>query len=385
MHDELDKSVDVSTLSHWAPNCREEVFFGAPGKFPCTTPPLVVNIEASEGVLSTEYHTCMFPPCERKKFQRLIHNHPLKDGRVISFSTGEEREYPKGFCVAYANGIKDLAADPSFSFLEVFSGPNAPLSAAVAATVGEELSDAKPSLLGREGTLVEGSRTETGAEPRCQTPDLDLPLTAAESKYRKDAISSGKQPSYGKRTQMIADGLNDPIKHLEHAKRLAHPFASMETLKDDHVRAAEYLAGMSADVTRCRLRSLTRLKEKVSALRTAQEQANLSASWTAKKLGLKIQTEAMKHLQAELHIEDKEVPDACRTGLGIIGTASKSNFFEEFEVPPSVSKVEYYQHMHQRSLCMIDRVLFMGRKGGRDLSEAIHQKLSPEPWARLSL
>jgi len=39
-----------------------------------------------------------------------------------------------------------------------------------------------------------------------------------KGKYRLEAVQSGKQPSYGGRTQLIPDGLQDPLKHLELAK-----------------------------------------------------------------------------------------------------------------------------------------------------------------------
>ena len=259
MHDELTSALDVSTLSHWAPNCstfsraRERPIPGVsnpprplrsekepagiqtelkllppskrrkveddtrmanlsaekcieahekgkkfslehPGNSLARFLPSWSKLENSEGVLSTEYHTCMFSPCERKKFQRLIHNHPplalvigqkcdgkdvctrtgrrhkdwrpkVKGGRVVSFSTGEEREYPLEFCSAYAKGIEDLTNSHSFSFLEVFSGPNAPLSAAVAATVGEDLPKSMPSLVDEEGILVEWSRVQARGKP----------------------------------------------------------------------------------------------------------------------------------------------------------------------------------------------------------------------------
>ena len=52
----------------------------------------------------------------------------LATGKVVSFATGEEREYPKEFCSAYAAGLMKAAGQEDMTFLEVFSGPNAPLS-----------------------------------------------------------------------------------------------------------------------------------------------------------------------------------------------------------------------------------------------------------------
>lgn len=79
------------------------------------------RLESLPGVFVTEYNTCRFAPSTRRKNQCLIHNIPslveeiglkcsgkhclrtglehddwnpvVKDGRVVSFATGEEREY----------------------------------------------------------------------------------------------------------------------------------------------------------------------------------------------------------------------------------------------------------------------------------------------------
>lgn len=127
------------------------------------------RLESLQGVHVTPYHACMFEGGERRKAQVLIHNSvalgsaigkvcldshrcsrtgkPHKSwkpkvsrGQVVSFTTGEEREYPEGFCSAYAAGVQQSFKHSSseFTFLEVFSGPNAPLSQAVGRLVGEK-------------------------------------------------------------------------------------------------------------------------------------------------------------------------------------------------------------------------------------------------------
>ena len=123
------------------------------------------DLEAEEGVWATEYHSCMFKGSARRKAQILIHNIPLlnsnlnlicnssrictrtgkphlswkprvEKGRVTSFATGLEREYPEGFCETYAQAIVQATQNPIQSFVEVFSGPNAPLSCALAKAWG---------------------------------------------------------------------------------------------------------------------------------------------------------------------------------------------------------------------------------------------------------
>ena len=118
------------------------------------------KLERMSGVQTTSYHACMFHPCKRRKSQVLIHNIPglerfvglecrssrlcsrtgsahswqptIENGKVTSFPTSEEREYPEGFCTSCARGINKALGKKGATFLEIFSGPNAPLSHAVA-------------------------------------------------------------------------------------------------------------------------------------------------------------------------------------------------------------------------------------------------------------
>ena len=123
-----------------------------PGRSLALSLPEWIKLREEPGVYSTFYHTCMFEGSRRRKYQILVHNLPeleamgklcsssglcdrsgrlhekwrpvIANGRVQQFTTGEEREYPVGFCQVYAGLLR--ASIPSF--LEVFSGPNAPLS-----------------------------------------------------------------------------------------------------------------------------------------------------------------------------------------------------------------------------------------------------------------
>ena len=109
------------------------------------------------------YHTCRFEGSRRRKFQMLITNRccfidfigklcegnpcsrtgeshlkwrpTVHAGQVLQFQTGDEREYPVGFCQEYAKAA-GLVLGKKGLFLEVFSGPNAPLSVAVGAELG---------------------------------------------------------------------------------------------------------------------------------------------------------------------------------------------------------------------------------------------------------
>ena len=63
---------------------------------------------------------------------------------------------------------------------------------------------------------------------------LDSPSFAETVFNRLAGLEASKQPSYGKRTQLIPDGINDPSVHLARALELSHPFNSAAALKSDH-------------------------------------------------------------------------------------------------------------------------------------------------------
>ena len=375
------------------------------------------ELEGLQGVFSTEYHACMFKDCRRRKSQVLIHNIPglvsyigrlcsnskicsrtgvshlswkpsVINGRVTCFPTGEEREYPQGFCAAYALGIGTLQEEDQ-SFLEVFSGANAPLSQAVAGMWGlQPIRTAAPLLIGGEKFEFSesGMQHATAAVPRepylrkkesSDSPGVSKAFPEKEP-YRKAAVEAGKQPSYGKRLQLIPDGLSSPLDHLEAAKQLQHPFDSLATHKADHAKAVALFSSSPQELVARRFEALERLRTWERELRSQQVRENKRASWTAQKLGLKPNTVLMTRLQDLLDIEDKEVPQACLKGLGITGKAAESPFFDDFPVPPSMSKEKFHAGKHERSVDMIARVKFMAQKGPPELAKAIWEKTLKE-------
>eukprot|EP00435_Cladocopium_sp_Y103_P026213 s4096_g6.t1 len=241
-----------------------------------------------EGVFVVNYHTCMFEGSRRKKNQMLICNHPafrcmgqvcsggtycertglkhLKwrpttaNGKVVQFTTGDEREYPQGFCKEYAKCAASVLGSDG-SFVEVFSGPNAPLSRAMCEQWDEEL---KGSRLNTErGLKVEMQRlaqvTDTSkvlpatplvnSNPRGQRP----PESASN---RLAMLEAGRQPSYGKREQLIPDGLQSEKGHLEEALRLQHPFETQQVLKADHEQVISQYTASDKDMNCLRLQVL---------------------------------------------------------------------------------------------------------------------------------
>ena len=265
------------------------------------------RLQSEPGVFCTKYHACMFSPCKRRKRQILIHNVPELDielgrvchserrcertgcshlswkpkvdkGKIIAFSTGDEREYPLEFCEAYARVLSSRQLNnEGFTFVEVFSGPNAPLSCAVAKAFGElpppppklvdtagitsELNDIKQASIGSSvDDLVCHAPSHLQAGESCLHV---LPKHAEEDPYRLAAVDSGRQPTYGKRLQLIPDSGVDPESHLTLAKRLEHPFSQEGSLKEDHKRAIETITS-GESLGRKRLSELDKLIKLVS-------------------------------------------------------------------------------------------------------------------------
>ena len=142
-------------------------------------------------------------------------------------------------------------------FVEVFSGANAPLSRAVCEVLGESLKGSKVRTY--KGLKVELQRLAQvlGEGPQVvAAPTAEGPPRAEILANRMATLESGRQPSYGKRQQLIPDGLNSVREHLERAMRLDHPFNTTESLKADHHEALSAQILSEKDMNELRLRVL---------------------------------------------------------------------------------------------------------------------------------
>ena len=363
------------------------------------------------GVFVVYYHNCMFRGSRRRKYQIMIvnstslRNHfvntlcesdrcctrtglshlkwkPLvKDGKVLQFKTGDEREYSAGFCEFYASALSH--AELSGPFLEVFSGPNAPLSQAVASRLGSFVPGA-PLVKSGKGVLNElneiAQLLENGSSG-CSAPSRDDrqdPKT--ESWLRQTAIQSGKQPSYGKRVQLIPDGLNDPELHLNRALELVHPFDSFDSLKRDHQEALDYMTSLRMSLPKHRLKTLGEIKQLSERSDVCDKQSihEKFASVSALKLGRKPRTALMEVLQDRYGIEDTSVPSLCLTGMPIVGKALSSPFFLEHDVPAAISVRELLSLSKKHRATMMSRVVRMAESSGEQTSAAIWGKTIKE-------
>lgn len=123
----------------------------------------------------------------------------MSAGRVTQYITGEEREYPRGFCVAYAESVRQSILERSFkSFVEVFSGPNAPLSAAVAGVAGCPPPGDRVSDKGQR-EFQSLKELETAPKERVPTSKSSPPtgrVNPTQEMNREYAVNSGRQPCF---------------------------------------------------------------------------------------------------------------------------------------------------------------------------------------------
>ena len=136
-------------------NPANSLFWALPG---------LAEIRQAPGVYVVTFSNCMFEGGVRDKQTSLLTNAPgvgaalqdllctnkaicdrtgkehatwrpvVVDGIPVAYPTADEAEYPPGLCRILANVVHELASvgDGDLVFMEVFSGPRAPLSFAVA-------------------------------------------------------------------------------------------------------------------------------------------------------------------------------------------------------------------------------------------------------------
>eukprot|EP00435_Cladocopium_sp_Y103_P021759 s2411_g5.t1 len=375
-----------------------------------------------EGVFVVYYTTCMFEGSRRKKNQMLICNHPVfkemglsckggsvcdrtglkhlkwrpttSGGRVVQFTTGDEREYPSGFCTAYARCAAKILGSKG-TFMEVFSGPNAPLTRAMCQQLGEELrgtrlstekglkvelqrlsqvmdaSDLVPASRGQERNakgLIADSLAAGGRIP-------DVSQTPEALTNRLAMLEASRQPSYGKRGQLIPDGLSSQRDHLERALRLTHPFDTLQVLKVDHLQILEQQTISEKDLNLLRLRVLAdwRTLSSSEEVRKLQDRHEGLACENAKRLGRKPRTALMEILGERYRLEDALVPRLCLTGMPIVGAALESPFFDQHEIPPTITIAELLASAPSRRQEVLRRVEFMSKKAGEPQAKADSQ------------
>ena len=407
----LEKDTEMAARDCMARHARGDCFsLEHPGRSIALDLPSWRELVSQEGVFMTMYHTCMFPGSSRRKSQVLIHNSEsfkrmgrvcngshlcdrtgrphhkwrpiVSGGRVTQYITGEEREYPSGFCLTFADCFKSLAEKEDIqSFVEVFSGPNAPLSNEVSKSLrGCDIPRAETTKKGREFQ----SRLEVQNLLRKQSSDSSHPTLESEDKVLQsmnleNARLSGRQPGFGKRKQLIPDGINNTRLHLQKAVKLEHPFDSEGGLKQIHLEALERRSSMVHPIEeREKLLSYLAKLSQSEEVRSRDSELKKLGSEGAKKLGQRLNLGLMEKVQDLVLMEDKAVPLHCSTGLPIVGRAVESPFFLRHEGPQKVTLDEFVATCKRRRNDAVRRTKFMANAGDACMAEAIWDKVQLE-------
>ncbi len=403
-----------------ADHCREILDEG--GKFTLEHPGRSIALHLKKwkelmltpGVFCIFYNTCMFLGSRRKKFQVLITNEKsfekfigklctgnhtcsrsglkhlkwrptVSSGKVVQFQTGDEREYPLGFCQEYAKAAKECLSLPA-RFVEIFSGPNAPLSHAVGEVFGVGIPGRRLET-GNKGVKKEvqhlSQLLKEGAGD-LEYPRSGIPFQPARrvesAPNRLTSVQAGRQPGYGKRTQLIPDGLQDPKLHLEEALKLEHPFSQEWALKPDHTAAISAMSKIPDEDTKRRLMTLSLWRNLATSedTRKRQKEHEELASNSSTRLGRMPRTALMETLSIRYGIEDHHVPKLCLTGLPIIGDALCSPFFEEHVVPAQITVEELLRSTTRRRPGTMHRIAKMAEASSPELNSAIWEKAVKE-------
>ena len=105
--------------------------------------------------------------------------------------------------------------------------------------------------------LLEDPKPASKADVKSRVPTR---ASVENLPFRLAAVESGRQPSYGKRTQLIPDGLNDPHLHFREALGLKHPFGGDSSLKSDHLEAIRWQGNSVTDNNLRRLKVLAEIR-----------------------------------------------------------------------------------------------------------------------------
>ena len=300
---------------------------------------------------------------------------------IVQFVTGEEREYPKGFCRTYSKIAAEILKEGE-RFVEVFSGPNAPLSQELCLVAGMQLPGSR--LNTERGVRTELRRLSQVISEEDQ-PILPKKATSSSCQpevkgSRLNMLEANRQPSYGKRLQLIEDGTNSVFDHMSKALKLDHPFNSQMGLKEDHRRALEGIdvAADRANLQRLRTLATWRTISKSTKVRAIQEEHDKLAGQNAQKLGRGPRTALLQTLGEKYGVEDEAVPTLLLTGMPIVGPALESPFFREYQVPAQISVLELLSTAKKRRPETMRRVEYMASKGSQALAEAIYEKTLKE-------
>jgi len=365
------------------------------------------TLEVEPGVFAVFHFHCMFHPCKKKKFQVVYTNiRSLKErlerkctdnvlcsrtrephdafitvvenGKVVSFGTSGTAEYPEELCTIQAEEtLKEVEKrglmNFKYSFLEVFSGPNAPLTKAVEARI--HIQHLEVEKLSFEDMSVQPSA-------RSLSPEKTAPKEGNQFKelsaYQAASMATGLQPKWNPSYQIIQDGVKNQYHHFELAKGLDHPGFDDGVLSKDLLECIENIPREGIELNTRRLKVIISLEAKAKELEAERIESAKTSGVAFQKMKSPLHIPLMKHLNKVLGIEDRDLPDKLKMGLPIVGKADESPFFHPYVVPAKISVSELLQRVRKNTDMLEAKILAEGKSSPKELVQKVFEKTQKE-------
>ena len=368
---------------------------------------------AQKGVKKIFHHHCMFEGCTHRKYQCEITNieelaievdricesdaictrtglphsswkHEVSDGKLIKPSTAQLAEYPSGYCQAKARAyvayLSRVGCSRSFSFIEVFSGANAVLTAAVFEEIQRHnaartlCARALPVPVPQECQALMDHSTASSSSVKPKAPFVGkLP-----SSYQLADQAAGRQPRWNPHYQLIKDGINDPDEHMALARKLEHPCLYEGVLPEDLRANLRAVTEEGPGLILRRIRVVETLEAQARTLEPQRLQDCANAGYCFKMMESKMNVALMEFAGKMAQVEDNSIPRKCLAGLPIVGPADKSAFFLPYAGTQLVTVKELLRSAPERRDRIIRKVRTDAKFNDAALLQAVYDKTAKE-------
>ena len=141
------------------------------------------------------------------------------------------------------------------------------------------------------------------------------------------AVESGRQPKRTRVPQLIADGLDDPDRHMELAQKLVHPGFGAQAVSADQGASIRWLQLHGAESNNLRVQIIHELEAKAKELEPQRLESVQRMGRSCAAVLPSLHVPLMEWCGRKVGIEDKSVPRHLELGLPIIGESIWTPFF----------------------------------------------------------
>ena len=364
---------------------------------------------AEPGVFAVFHHHCMFADCEKKKYEVVITNIPqirsrlsriceshavcsrtlsphasfastVVDGFVRSYGTKGTAEYPWELCSEQALAYLEFSrakglVGANFWFLEVFAGKNAPLTEAVRRAASAQ---------GQYKRLVTNAGLSSEVDNRpskiAKLPDTNVKIPSA---YQLADLAAGRQPRWNSSYQLIADGIEDPERHIELARQLEHPHLRDPQPSEGVLESIHQVTVLGLEACHRRIQVVERYKSLASELESERIRIkDLDGGYTFKQMDSPIHVPLLESAQKETAVSDQKLARKLLLGLPIVGEADCSPYFTECHMPATISVEELLKSSPERRSRITYKIMASARAdhahGNSELLRAVSEKTLKE-------